>query len=372
MDRGLTPAPLERKSSHIAGILTGGGNCPGINDAIHGAAKLATARGWIVLGIEHGYKGLLSGRKFKEIHAYVPGGCLDNLYRKPGSVLGLSRTNPAPENNLEIFDRNARIIREVIKKNRIDVLIAIGGDDTLGAARRLTEAGVLRANGAPKTIDNDIKGTQCSFGHRTAVEAGVPFAEGMKIEAELYDRVSILQTMGRNAGWIALEVGDRADADATLIPEVQVRKYEVLKRIEDTMRNKGHALVVVSEGFKIGGKVVPLNSNIDPFGNHKLGGVRFRLEHWLRDAGIPSVSMAPDYAFRFGPPSEADADFAHMLGLHAMESALKGETGVASVLRDGRITTVPLSEISGGRSVPEELYDRKTLQKYGRRRHGKR
>jgi 6-phosphofructokinase 1 len=284
------------------------------------------------------------------------------LYRLPGSVLGLSRENPAPKDDPKKFRKNAERIAEVTAKNRIKIIIAVGGDDTLTAAQRLFEANVCVINGVPKTIDNDIKGTDQSFGFETAVEEGHYQAEGMRSEAETGERPVILETMGRNAGWIALETGRRAKADIVLIPEIAVQKAEFLERVREVMIKGRFPLIVASEGFPIDGKPVHLNSNIDPHGNHKLGGVRYRLEGWLNEIGLKAATQEVGYAHRFGQPTEEDAQFAYELGWTAMDAAVQGRYGVVAVEREGKITVVPLSEISGGRLVPEELYDRKLLR----------
>lgn len=155
----------------------------------------------------------------------------------------------------------------------------------------------------------------------------------MRIEAELYRRTSIVETMGRYSGWIALEVGDRAGADIILIPEVVVPMKNIVERVLKTMEEKGNALIVVSEGFNIDGELTCSEGDIDPYGHQKLGGVGFALQSRLKKEGIISTSMAVSYAHRFGSPTEQDADFAHDLGYKAADVAMQGQYGVVSVLR---------------------------------------
>ncbi|MGA2796217.1 MAG: 6-phosphofructokinase [Thermoguttaceae bacterium] len=340
-------------------ILTGGGNCPGLNDAILGAMERARDAGYKVLGVPNGYEGLLMPHELKEIQANS-----QELHRLPGSILGLSRVNPAPtdEGSEDLFKKNCRMIAEKIREHNIRFVIAIGGDDTLGATGRLVKAGVVRANGVPKTIDNDIVGTERTFGFETAVQVGKEHASGMRLEAELYHRTCILETMGRLAGWIALEVGDRADADLILIREFDVPVKDIIAKVNKALQEKGNALIVVSEGFSIEGKITT-DGTIDPHGNKKLGGVGLALQNRLKEEGIASTCMAVSYAHRYGAPTKEDAAFARKLGQMAAEAALNEQFGVVSVYRAGEYTLAPFTEIKGGRLVPADLYDPKLLKK---------
>ena len=348
-----TPGPQE-----AVAILTGGGNCPGLNDAILGVMQRAREAGYKVLGVPNGYEGLLSPRGLTEIAQSE-----EDLRRRPGSVLGLSRVNPAPAGEEEQFEANCATIGEKLRRHGVRFLIAIGGDDTLRATGRLAEAGVVRANGVPKTIDNDVGATDRTFGFETAVKVGMEHAAGMRLEAELYRRVAIVETMGRNAGWIALEVGDRSAADVVLIPEVDVPTEDIVAAVTKAMEVKGSALIVVSEGFHVGGKLTCSDGSVDPHGHEKLGGVRLALESRLKDTGFQTTSMAVSYAHRFAAPTEEDADFASALGRKAMDAALQGTDGVVAVVRGGEITLAPFAEVIESRLVPAELYDSTRLKK---------
>ncbi len=339
-------------------ILTSGGNCPGLNDAILGAMQRAQEAGYKVLGVSNGYEGLLSPDGLHQI-VEPP----QNLRRRAGSILGLSRVNPAPPGNEALFKKNCDTIGETIRKHAVRFLIAIGGDDTLRATGRLAEAGILRANGVPKTIDNDVSATDRTFGFETAVKVGMEHAAGMRIEAELYRRVAIVETMGRNAGWIALEVGDRSAADVVLIPEADVSTEDIVAAVTRTMEAKGNALIVVSEGFQMGGKLTCSDGTVDPHGHEKLGGVRLALESRLRDEGLKTTSMAVSYAHRFAAPTEEDADFASALGRKAVDAALQGTYGVVAVVQNGEIAATPFADVVDTRRVPVELYDSVRLNK---------
>lgn len=346
---------------HI-GILQGGGTCPGTNAAIGGAVAAAWKEDVDVIGIPHGYRGLMTPQEFSPIQAWLNGARLSSLTYKPGCILGTSRENP-----LKKWEESKERITENIRRNRLDALLIIGGDDTFSVANRLREEEVIPISGIPKTIDSDL--TVPSLGFHTAARRGRCFVKNMRTEAQNFGIIGIIEAMGRDAGWLARAHQEPTDpmgsADAILLPEFEVSEDTVVARMQQIFRARGHAVFVIAEGFRINGTQTYLTEygESDPHGHGRLGGVRFRVEQWLRATGMPTYQLAPGYLYRSGRPTPEDADLASNLGGHAMHSLLRGKTGKVATMLDGRVGLMDMANVKGGRLVPKELYDAALLRR---------
>lgn len=345
------------------GILQGGGTCPGTNAAIAGARDCVAFAGQKaeLLGIPHGYRGLVTPQDFRPVCAWAQSA----LAELPGCILGTSRENP-----LNDWEGSLQHIRKNIARNRLDALLVIGGNDTFAVAQRLATENVIPVNGIPKTIDFDL--TVPSFGFDTAKRRGREFVANMCTETKNFGLVGVIEAMGRDAGWLARAHQDAADshgsADIVLLPEYEVAEDSVVERTREIFQRKGHAVLVVAEGFRIAGKQTYLakSGEPDPHGHGRLGGVRFRIEQWLNAAGLKTYQLAPGYLYRACPPTQEDKVLAYCLGFRAAESLLANETGkVAAQETAGShtVTVVPIENVRGGKFVPPELYDAVLLQR---------
>ncbi|PIR53321.1 hypothetical protein COU76_01685 [Candidatus Peregrinibacteria bacterium CG10_big_fil_rev_8_21_14_0_10_49_10] len=347
------------------GVLTGGGTAPGWNAAIQGAAEAAEEHNYEMVGIPYGYSGLMAPNQiYKHLVEHIPGGVLSDLLLKPGSVLGSSRDTPFPKNNPNAFETVRQIIEENIERNRLDLLIAIGGDDTFKSTQGMVERGMIDGNAVPKTIDNDITHTLC-FGHITAGEVGKRVVEEMRVEAEVFRRVAIIEAMGRYASWLAsLHEG----AHIILPAEFEIPQKDFIRRMEEVLKeNNGSGIVVVAEGFQIDGKQTfqSPSGELDPHGHGKLGGVRLRIQQWLKEADIDASDHLPGYRYRNGPPTEEDATLARRLGYASMEAAAKGKVNMISVAQGHRgsdIVVIDMNQVSGGKVLPRSMYNFEILK----------
>lgn len=368
-------------------LLQGGGTCPGSNDAHRGLAETAVKDGHEVVVVPFGYKGLITpDQTYQNLFDLEPlkdGAGLAGLYRRPGSVMGTSRTKPIPvdkdghiiEGKGEEFRVNTEAIRANLEHNRIDMLAIVGGDDTLArGGRRLYEHGVLQRPwphghpqtvltcGVPKTIDNDFEGMALSFGATSAGARGRSFVEEARVEANNNGKPMVVEAMGRDSGWLA--AASAQHADALLIPEVQTGEWYTIEQLVPILRKTHNcAVIVVSEGFNIDGKKTFISEDLCGFGHKRLGGVRFKIVQWLEKAGVKdAMQLAPGYLFRSGPPTEEDANFAYSLGVTAMQAALRGENGKVAYLPEGSqmgdpLSLMDMSQVQGGKILAPNLYD---------------
>ncbi|TPW10472.1 MAG: phosphofructokinase [bacterium] len=296
---------------HKFGILTGGGDCPGLNAVIRGVVRrtLQEADAQVV-GFKNGWAGVLEGHIIPmDLHS------VSGILHKGGTILGTSRTNPLKkEDGLER-------IKQVIEKNQITCLIAIGGEDTLGVARKLSEAGV-KVVGVPKTIDNDLSGTDFTFGFDTAVNIATEAIDRLHSTAEAHNRVMVVEVMGRHAGWIAVYAGLAGGADCILIPEVPFDLEEVCQLIRNRhSRGKNFSIIVVSEGAKlqsdvdVDGGLVVQNLKTDSFGHVRLGGIANMLgEEVERRTGFETRVTVLGHIQRGGTPTAFDRVLASRFG----------------------------------------------------------
>ena len=343
------------KKKRIA-ILTGGGDCPGINAVIRAVAKKAMLEhGWEVIGIKDGFEGLIHDRHRKLGPSEVSG-----LLTLGGTILGTSNTsNPyryAVKNGNElIFKDVSKTAVGNLKSLGVEALVCIGGDGTLGIASRLMNDGVPIV-GIPKTIDNDLRGTEVTFGFDTAVSIATEAIDRVHTTAQSHHRIMIVEVMGRRAGWIALYAGVAGGGDIILIPEIPYTLKAVRDKVQERKkRGKRFSIVVIAEGAKTqGGDVVVrkiVETSTDPV---RLGGVGFVLGEQLEKMiGTETRTVVLGHLQRGGSPTAADRILATLLGAKAVEAVVAGEFGRMVAVRRGEITTVALETASGGpRTVP--------------------
>ena len=330
------------------GILTGGGDAPGLNAVIRAVARRSAPRGIRLLGIRHGWKGLLS-KETVELDARAVSGIL----HRGGTILGTSRTNPFKSPD------TAAAAQENVRALGLDALIAIGGEDTLGVAARLSAAG-LPVVGVPKTIDNDLSGTDYTFGFDTAVMIATEAIDRLHSTAESHDRVIVCEVMGRHAGWIALHAGMAGGADHILVPERTVDVEAVCASIR-RRRERGvmFSIVVASEGAVLPEGEVTKDAETDAFGHVKLGGIGERLAKEIeRRTGFETRFVQLGHVQRGGTPTAFDRWLATRYGLLAADMAHEGKFGMMAAYRGGRFEAVPLqAAVETLKTVPAELID---------------
>ncbi|MFZ0698598.1 MAG: ATP-dependent 6-phosphofructokinase [Thermoplasmata archaeon] len=319
------------------GVLTGGGDCPGLNAAIRAVVLRSARHGHSTVGFLDGWKGLRDNLARPLLPADVA-----LIVGRGGTILGSSRTNPFAK------EADARAVLATLKANGIDVLIVIGGDDTLRAASALHSRGG-RVVGVPKTMDNDVAGTDWTFGFDSASSVAVDALERLRDTAGSHHRAIVLEVMGRNAGWVALATGLAGGADVTLLPEEPYREENVLGRVRAACAARGYALVVVSEGIDLGSKAGLIGGQ-DEYGHELLRerGVGAELARRIEErTGIETRSAQIGHIQRGGAPTLFDRILATRLGAEAVDLALAGRFGEVAVLRGGHVTGIPLSEAVG-------------------------
>ncbi|MBS7624272.1 MAG: ATP-dependent 6-phosphofructokinase [Candidatus Bathyarchaeia archaeon] len=332
------------------GVLTGGGDAPGLNAAIRAIVKKCEKYGFEVLGIRRGWAGMLEGDaiplKYDNIKDIIGLG---------GTIIKTSRTNP-----LKQPDGIKRIVENYNKLN-LSALIAIGGDDTLSVAKAVSEAG-LNVIGIPKTIDYDVPETEHTIGFDTAVNEAMHQIENIKATADAHERVFVVEIMGRYAGWIALYSGLAAGADLILIPEEPFSITDVVNFVKRKIESGQKSLViVVAEGALIKDYKGPITKDVkvDQFGHVYLGGIgEFLAKEIEKALGIETRHVVPAHTIRGGSPTAFDRIISTRYGLAAVDLVREGKFGVMVALKGGKITTVPLSEVTGRtKKVDLELYN---------------
>jgi len=318
------------------GILTGGGDCPGLNAVIRAVVRKIHNAGGSCLGIIEGWRGLVDDEtrplKVEET---------DDIIARGGTILGSSRTNP-----FRSPDHVEKVVKH-FRKHRLDALVAIGGEDTLGVAHRLFEKEALPVVGVPKTIDNDLSATDFTFGFDTAINIVMEAVDRLRTTAESHRRVMVVETMGRHAGWIACLSGIAVAADYILIPERPIQ-FDHLCSVLASRRKEGkpYNLVVVSEGaqFPEAG-VVTSDADIDEFGHVKLGGIGEVIAGMIeRRLDIETRHVTLGHLQRGGAPSAYDRVLATRFGIRAAELALQGRFGQMAALRGNETPSASLAE----------------------------
>jgi phosphofructokinase-like protein len=333
------------------GVLTGGGDCPGLNAVIRAVVRKGIdAYGHAIVGFRDGWRGPLDNA-FEELTIESTRGILP----RGGTILRSSRTNPFKH------ERGPERIADNMHTLNLEGLIAIGGEDTLGAAARLHAEHGLPVLGVPKTIDNDLGGTDMTFGFDTALQIATEAIDRLHTTAESHNRVMIVEVMGRHAGWIALYSGIAGGADVILIPERPFDIEEVVRLIRRRhARGRYFSIVVVAEGATpVEGTLEIIGGDKDEFGHERLGGIGQLLERELGDrTGYDTRATVLGHIQRGGTPTAFDRVLATRLGLAAIDAAHEGNWGVMPALRGTRIELVPLSEaVASLRLVPPEEYE---------------
>jgi 6-phosphofructokinase 1 len=330
------------------GVLTGGGDCPGLNAVIRAIVRKGVAEyGHEFVGYRDGWRGPLEGESrplgIPEVRGILPRG---------GTILGSSRTNPLKEEGG--VDR----IMSNLGSDGVDGLIAVGGEDTLGVATALHESGV-KVVGVPKTIDNDLNATDYTFGFDTAVNIAMGAIDRLHTTAESHRRTLIVEVMGRHAGWIAFHAGVAGGANVILVPELPFDLDQVCSYIERRFQQQYAPIVVVSEGAEPkGGMPVADEAATDAFGHVRLRGIA----HWLegeieRRTGQEARATVLGHVQRGGTPTAFDRVLATRFGLHAIDAAHGGKWGMMTSLRATEIVLVELGEATAElKLVPESLY----------------
>jgi ATP-dependent phosphofructokinase / diphosphate-dependent phosphofructokinase len=329
------------------GILTSGGDCPGLNALIRGAVLSGIiSHGYDFVGFRDGWHGVLVGDMMP-----LPRPAVRGIARLGGTMLGTSRTNP-------IKDGGVEAVRGSLHRLGVDGIIAVGGEGTLAAAKILSEQGI-KVIGVPKTIDNDLDATDFTFGFDTAVQTATEAIDRLRTTGESHHRCMIAEVMGRNAGWIALHAGMASGAHAILIPEQPVPLAQVVRWVESA-RDRGRApLVVVAEAFVSEGQEAPYAPRgLDTFGRPRLGGIALYLEQELQTlTGIETRATILGYIQRGGAPTAFDRILATRLGIAAVESAANNRWGTMVSLRGTDIVNVGFEAALGRlKTVPVERY----------------
>lgn len=331
------------------GILNGGGDCPGLNPAIRGVVTKALDYGFEVIGILEGYKGLIEG---KSEHLELKD--VEEIIGKGGTILGTSRVNPFKEK------RGVERALKNIKRLKLDGLIAMGGEDTLGVANRLHKECKVKVVGVPKTMDNDLSATDYTFGFDTSVTIAVDAAERLRDTGKSHRRIMILEVMGRHAGWVALFTGMAAGADWILIPEERVDIDKMCKHLKKVHKRKNYAVVVTSEGIKIPGMKVE-KEELDQFGHMILRkrGVGEDLASVIEEkTGIETRAAVIGHIQRGGPPTLFDRMLGTRCGVRAADLVAKGKFGRMVALRGNEIIDIPLEKaVAKLKTVDKKWWD---------------
>lgn len=344
------------------GILTGGGDCPGLNAVIRAVVKKSRQYDWEVIGIKNGWEGLIKG-EMELLSDYSVSGILP----KGGTIIGTSRTNP--------FNDEKDILKtlENVKKFGLEAIVAIGGDDTLNVAKRLHEKGI-NIIGVPKTIDNDLSGTDYTFGFDTAVSIATEAIDRLHTTAESHHRVIVVEVMGRHAGWIATMAGIAGGADEILIPEVPFDFDEICNNLKARYdRGKMFSIVAVAEGAypkventslgstnsSSGNGLITQTNEKDAFGNVRLGGIGHYIAQEIKNRmNVDTRVTILGHVQRGGSPTAHDRILATRFGVAAVECLKNDNFGTMVALQGDKIISIPLSDaVSETKTVDMNLYE---------------
>jgi len=331
------------------GVLTGGGDCPGLNAVIRAVARRSFSHGHEVVGVREGWRGLVDGR-FEPLGPREVSGLLP----RGGTILGTSRTNPYK------LEGGVEDVRANFEREGLDALVAIGGEDTLGVAASLFAELEFPVVGVPKTIDNDLSGTDYTFGFDTAVSICTEAIDRLHTTAESHNRVMVLEVMGRHTGWIAVMSGIAGGADVILIPEHPVSIEDACKEIRHRHdRGKDFSIVVGSEGYELEG--LADEGEKDDFGHVRLSerGVGDRLAQEIEArTGFETRVTVLGHVQRGGSPTPRDRVLATRYGLKAADLVHQGRFGLMAALRGDRILDVSLEEATAElKTVPDEWFE---------------
>jgi ATP-dependent phosphofructokinase / diphosphate-dependent phosphofructokinase len=333
------------------GVLNGGGDCPGLNAVIRAVVRKGIdLYGHAILGFRDGWRGPL-----ENVHEELTIESTRGILPRGGTILGTSRTNPFKD------ESGPGRVEETMQSLHLDGLIAIGGEDTLGAAARLHAEHGCPVLGVPKTIDNDLGATDMTFGFDTAVQVATEAIDRLHTTAESHNRVMVVEVMGRHAGWIALHAGLAGGADVILVPERPFDIDEVCRLIRRRhSRGRYFSIVVAAEGVVAkGGTIDVAQGAEDEFGHARLGGIGQRLEREIESrTGYETRATVLGHTQRGGSPTAFDRVLATRLGLAAVDAAHEGRWGTMPALHGTRIELVPLGEaVAELRRVPAADYE---------------
>lgn len=334
-------------SSQI-GILTGGGDCPGLNAVIRAVVKGAAKKEWQVLGFKNGWKGIIENDVVPLNDRSVSG-----ILHRGGTILGTSRTNPYKN------EQHLQKVKEAFKMHKLDALIAVGGEDTLGVASKLAKEN-FPVVGVPKTIDNDLGCTDFTFGFDTAVNVAMECIDRLHTTAESHNRVMVCEIMGRHAGWIAIYAGLAGGADVILIPEIPIDVDHVCNVIRKRhSRGKLFSIVAVAEGAKFSGKDVTQAEKLDQFGHVRLGGIGQVLAEMIEQkTGYETRVTVLGHIQRGGSPTAFDRVLGTRFGVEVLNLVEQKKFGYMVSLQGNKIVSVRLEEATGAlKLVPQEFYD---------------
>lgn len=334
------------------GVLTGGGDCPGLNAVIRAIVRKGVQEyGYDFTGFRDGWRGPLEGQT---VPLSIP--AVRGILPRGGTILGSSRTNPF---DAEYAGQGVRRIRENLAKYEVDSLITIGGEDTLGVAATLSDEYGIKCVGVPKTIDNDLSATDYTFGFDTAVGIATEAIDRLHTTAESHMRVLVVEVMGRHAGWIALHSGLAGGANVILIPEQRFDIDQVCDWVTSRFRASYAPIVVVAEGAAPAhGEVILKDGSHDPYGHVRLSGVG----EWLakeieKRTGKEARTTVLGHVQRGGTPSAFDRWLATRFGLHAIEAVHDGDFGIMVALQGTSIARVPIAEATARlKTVDPALY----------------
>jgi 6-phosphofructokinase 1 len=332
------------------GILTGGGDCPGLNPVIRAVVRKAINEGFVVTGILNGWKGLVEletvALDLKAISGILP---------KGGTILGTSRTNPYKK------PEDLQRLKENFRRLDLEALIAVGGEDTLGVAAKLIKEGITNIVGVPKTIDNDLSATDYTFGFDTAINIAMECIDRLHTTAESHHRIIVVEVMGRHAGWIAVEAGLAGGADIILIPEEPIDIDSVCSLISKRhSRGKTFSIVVVAEGAQFKDKsLITQEEKLDAFGHVRLGGIAESLAQEIeKRTGFETRVSVLGHIQRGGSPTAFDRVLGTRFGVKAVELVVQKKFGKMVALSGNKIVDTPLEEaLKTLKTVDNELYD---------------
>lgn len=335
------------------GILTAGGDCPGLNAVIRAAGRKLLREGHEPIGLMRGYRGLA----YRD-HKPLDHAALSGLLPLGGTILSTSSYHPFRHHD------GPDLVRAAMERGDVDAVIAIGGEHTMEISREVHQRLGLPIVGVPKTIDNDVVGTDRTFGFNTAVHVVTEALDRLHSTAQSHDRVMVVEVMGRHAGWIAVHAAIAGGADGVLVPEVDTTVEEVAATIRSRHeRGKDFSIIVVSEGARLcyadgATETVRVHHGTDEYGYERLGGIGAAFAEALeRETGYETRVVVLGHVQRGGTPTASDRVLSTRYGIAAAEAAIAGDVGTMVALRGNRIVTIPLDEAIGVKGVDPELLE---------------
>ncbi len=329
-------------------VLTGGGDCPGLNAVIRAVVRRGEQLGLEVMGVREGWRGLMD----PPLHGRLTREATSGILHLGGTILGTSRTNPFRKPG------GPEMVLKNLRDMNVGAVVAVGGEDTLGVATRLQQMGV-NVVGVPKTIDNDLSGTDLTFGFDTAVQIATDAIDRLHSTAESHNRVIVCEVMGRHAGWIATHAGIAGGADVILIPERPIEIDKVCEHIMRRHRSRGvkFSIVVVAEGAKLGSRESKVTEKLDEFGHVRLGGIGQQIAELIeRKTGYETRSTVLGHIQRGGTPTAFDRVLATRFGVHAADMVARQEWGRMAALRGNAIVSVPLAEATAKQKTVDDAF----------------